>query len=504
MAQHLDALKAHTTDVRNLGAVSELIHWDQSTYMPPRGAPARAAQQATLQKVRHELFVSDETARLLEAAEKEGDLSHHDSDDASLVRVVRREFEYQRKLPAAFVAEYALAQSHAFEAWRTAKEADDWSAFVPALQRLLDLKLEEADLRGYDEHVYDAFLESTERGLRADKVQALFDAEKPALVELLQAVEARQDRVDDSVLHQPLDLEAQRALAKFASEAFGVNYEEWAHLGEVPHPVCYRIANGDVRIATRYGPTFFSSGFYATLHETGHALHGHGFAAEIDGTYLSAWDVGSPSVAESQSRTWENLVGRSREYWEWMLPHVRRHFPDQFAGVDVEAMYRAVNRARPQFIRVEADELTYNLHIMLRMEIEMDMVTGDLSLDEVPEAWAEKFQSCFGIVPPNDVQGCLQDVHWSFGAIGLFVTYALGNMLAAQYYNAALAEHPEIPDQMKRGDFTILHDWLRDRIYRHGHKFTADELTRRVTGQDICVDDHVAYLKAKFADVYQL
>lgn len=504
MPSHIDALKAHMADVHNLGSISSILHWDQNTYMPPQGSAARAAQQATLQKLRHDLFVSDTTARLLESAAGEVDPDDFDSDDTSLIRNVRRDYEDQRKLPSDLVAELATAQADGFEVWRAAREADDWSAFVPALQRLLDLRLQEAELRGYEDHIYDVFLGTWEPGLKTRDVQALFEAEKGALIELIEAVDAHQDRVDDSPLHQPFDLETQRALSKFASEAYGVDYDLWANLGEVPHPFCFRIANGDVRITTRYDPTFFNGGFYATLHETGHGLHGHGFAPAIDGTYLADMESASAAVAESQSRTWENLVGRSQGYWEWMLPHARRFFPEQLGDVDAEQMYRAVNKVRPQFIRVEADELTYNLHIMLRMEIEVDMVTGALLLEDVPDAWADSFRTYFGIIPPNDAQGCLQDVHWSFGGIGLFVGYALGNMLAVQYYNAALAAHPDIPDQLARGDFTTLHAWLRDHIYRHGRKFTADELTRRATGRGIQVDDHLAYLRAKFEDVYQL
>jgi len=504
MPTQLEALNAHLADVYNLGSVASVLHWDQSTYMPPRGAPARAAQQATITKLRHELFVSDTTARLVEAAAGEVDMDDFDSDAASLVRNVRRDLEYESKLTSEFVGEMAAATADAFEAWRKARAADDWEAFVPPMRRLLDLKLEEAELRGFADHVYDVFLERWERGLTTREVQVLFDAQKPALVELVAEAAAHQERVDDSVLRQHFDVETQRALSKFAAEAYGVDFSAWADLGEVAHPFCSRVSGGDVRITTRYSADFFSSGFYATLHETGHGLHGYGFAPELDGTYLADLEGGSRAVAESQSRTWENLVGRSREYWQWMLPHARKFFPEQLAGVDAEGMYRAVNKVRPQFIRVEADELTYNLHIMLRMEIEVDLVSGALSLEDVPEAWNDKFQSYFGITPPNVAVGCLQDVHWSIGGIGLFVGYALGNMLSVQYYNAALADHPDIPEQIARGQFETLHAWLVDKIYRHGRKFTADELTRRVTGQGIQVDDHVAYLRRKVMDVYRL
>jgi carboxypeptidase Taq len=504
MPSHLEALNNHLTDVCNLGAVHSVLHWDQNTHMPPQGAGARASQQATIQRLRHELFVSDRTAELLEAAAAEVDVDDYDSDAASLIRNVREDLEHESKLSADFVAEMAKAQGDAFEVWRRARATDDWTSFVPPMQRLLDLKLQEAELRGYDEHVYDVFLQHWERGLTTREVQALFEAEKPTLVELVAAVDARQDRVEDAVLHQPYDLGAQEALSGFAAEAFGMDFEGWANLDVVAHPFCSRVAGGDVRITTRYNPNFLSAAFYATLHETGHALHGHGFAPELDGTYLADLENSSRAVAESQSRTWENLVGRSREYWQWMLPHARRFFPEQLAGVDAEGMYRAVNKVRPQFIRVEADELTYNLHIMLRMEVEVDLVTGVLSLEDVPDAWNEKFRSYFGITPPNDADGCLQDVHWSFGGIGLFVGYALGNMLAVQYYNAALEDVPDIPEQVSRGEFEPLHTWLVDKIYRHGRKFTADELTRRVTGQGIQVEDHLAYLRAKFTDVYGL
>lgn len=504
MTTMLDTLKAHLNEVHNLTMVSWLLQWDQNTYMPAEGGRARAAQQATIQKLRHDLLASDTTARLLEAAAQEVNLDDFDSDDASLIRVAQRDYEYESKLPSDFVAELALTTANAFEVWRKAKAASDWAAFAPWLQRILDLKLREADLRGYDDHIYDVFLGSWERGLKTREVKALFDSEKPALVDLLVAVNAQQDRVDDSMLHQPFDVDTQRALVKFASEAFSVDYTAWANLADAPHPFCTRIANGDVRITTRYNPHFFNTAFYATLHETGHALHGHGFGPEIDGTYLSDMEASSQAVAESQSRTWENLVGRSQAYWEWMLPKVREFFPDQFARVTPEKMYKAVNKARPQFIRVEADELTYNLHIMIRMEIEMDMVTGTLAVRDVPQAWAAKFQEYFGITPPDDARGALQDVHWSFGGIGSFVGYALGNLLAAQYFNAALKAHPAIPDQIARGDFATLHTWLRENIYQHGRKYTADELTRRVTGESIQTRDHVAYLSAKFASVYDL
>lgn len=503
MGTKIDELQAHLAEVHNLAMAYGLLFWDQNTHMPPEGAKARAATQATLWRFRHDMLTSDKTARLLEEAEQEVDMNDFDSDQASLIRVARRDYNYDSQLPADFVAQYTLATTNAIEVWKQAKADNDFLAFIPALQRIIDLQLQEAEIRGYSDHVYDAFL-GHQDGLTTSQVKALFDSEKPALVDLLAAVNAHQDRVDDSMLHQSFGIEQQRALSMFASTAFGFDYDRWARMDEAPHPFCFQIAIGDIRLTTRFNPNFFNTAFFVTLHETGHGLHEHGYAPHLDGTFLSNLAASSMAVAESQSRTWENLVARSRHYWEWMFPKVRDYFPDQFAGVNADGMYRAVNRARPQFIRVEADELTYNLHIMLRMEIELDMVTGDLALKDVPEAWAAKFQEYFGITPPDDAQGALQDLHWSFLGFGSFIPYALGNMLAVQYYNAALKAHPDIPNQIARGEFGTLHDWLRTNIYQHGRKFTADELTRRITGESIQASDHMAYLQAKCADVYDL
>jgi carboxypeptidase Taq len=499
-----DQLNTHLTDLHNLNMAYWLLQWDQNTHMPPGGAAARAAQMATLQRIRHERLTSDKTARLLEAAAEEVDTSDFDSIPASLIRVARRDYEYAAALPTDFVAEYAQATAHAFDVWRQAKAEDDYAAFLPALRHIFDLKLREAEIRGYQDSPYDVFLAHWERGLTTSEVRAIFDSHRPALIDLVAAVGAAQDRVDDSVLHQPFDVGQQRALAQRVSTAFGFDYDQWATFDTAPHPFCLQIAVNDIRLTTRFDPHFFNPAFYATLHEAGHGLHGHGFAPEIDGTFLSDMDAYSHAVAESQSRTWENLVGRSRAFWEWALPVAREYFPDQLAAITPRGMYRAVNKARPQFIRVEADELTYNLHIMLRFEVELALVEGRARLEDAPALWNSTFEAYFGISPRDDRQGILQDVHWSMGGMGAFVGYALGNLLSVQYYNQALKAHPEIPDQIARGEFDTLRGWLTDNIYRHGRKYTADELTRRLTGEGIQSRDYIAYLRAKFSDVYEL
>lgn len=497
-------LSAHLADLHNLNMAYWVLQWDQNTHMPPNGASARAAQMATLQRIRHETLISDKTARLIEDAAQEVDLSDFDSNEASMIRVAQRDYDHAAQLPADFVAEYTQATADGFEVWQKARPANDYKAFLPALQRVLDLKMKEADLRGYEDHPYDVFLGRWERGLKTNQVRAIFEEQKPALVELVAAVNQNQNKVDDSVLHQLFDVDKQRELSLYASSAFGFDYDNWARMDVAPHPFCIQISIGDIRLTTRFQEDFFNPAFFGTLHETGHGLHGQGFAPEIDGTFLSDMESYSHAVCESQSRTWENLVGRSRGFWEWIFPKVKEIFPTQFANADAETVYKAVNKARPQVIRVEADELTYNLHIMIRMEIELDLIDGKLTLEEVPEAWNAKFDEYFGIVPENDSVGVMQDIHWSLGGMGAFVGYALGNMLSVQYFNRALEAHPNISDEIADGQFGTLHSWLIENIYQHGRKYNSDELTRRITGEGMQSRDYIAYLREKFGSIYEL
>lgn len=497
-------LAEYLSEVHHLNMIFWLLQWDQNTHMPPEGASARATQLALIQRLRHEFLTSDKTARLIEAAAQEVNMDDFDSHEASLVRVARADYEYAVQVPSAFVADYAQVTGMAFEVWKQAKADNDYAHFAPILQQILDLKLREAELRGNYAQPYDVFLGHYERGLTTAQVDKIFAALKPALISLLAAVNAHQDRVDDRMLHQPFPLEKQRELSLLVSTALGLDYKRNAALHVAPHPFCLQLARGDIRVTTRFYPDYFNAAFFGTLHETGHGLHGHGIAPELDGTFLSDMELYSQSVAESQSRTWENLVGRSREFWQWLFPKAKPIFPSQFADVDVEKMYRAVNRVRPQFIRVEADELTYNLHIMLRFEIEKELVEGKLTISEAPEAWQAKFRDFFGMAPATDREGILQDVHWSMGGIGAFVGYALGNLLSVQYYNQALAAHPTIPDEIAQGKFDTLRQWLTTNIYRQGRKYTLNELTQRVTGTDIQSHDYIAYLQKKFGEIYAL
>ena len=503
MPDKYSQLVAHLSDLHNLNMACWILMWDQQVLMPPGGAAARAAQMATLSSLRHRMLASDKTARLIEEAAREIAGAPFDSDEASMVRVARRDYEAALKLSSEFVARLTEFKALAHESWTLARASNDFQSFQSTLERLLELKIEEAELRSYTEHPYDALLNSYEPGITTAQVKAIFDGHKPALVEMVAAIGERESRVDDSILHQPFDLDQQRQFAVYIARAIGFDFER-GRLDVSVHPFEIQFSRDDVRLTTRYQRDFLNPALFGTLHEAGHGIHAQGFGKNLEGTFLSDLELSSAAVAESQSRLWENLVGRSRAFWQWALPKLKETFPAQFDGVDLDTFYRAINKVRRQFIRVEADELTYNLHIMLRFDLETELLTGAVQVADLPEAWNARFEALFGIVPPTDTLGVLQDIHWSMGGFGYFPSYALGNLLSVQYFNRALRDHPAIPDEIVAGNFDTLRHWLTEHIYQHGRKFTVDELTRRVTGEGIQSRDYVAYLRGKFGEIYGL
>jgi carboxypeptidase Taq len=494
-------LKAHLADIHNLGRVIALLHWDQRTQMPVGGIEARAAQGATLSRIEHELWVSDKTARLLEDATKELDGADYNSDEASLVRVIRQDYQEEIKLPTEFVTEMEYAATVGHTAWVSARANNDFKAFLPALEKLVELTIQRAEYLGYTDHPYDALVNQYERGITAGRIKEIFDAHKPALVELIAAMSKNDHRVSEAILRQPFDLDKQRQFALDMVKAYGFDFTRGRQDVAV-HPFCTHFSRDDVRITTRFYPDYFNPALFGMMHEAGHGLYEQGIAASLAGTPLEAGT--SLGVHESQSRMWENLVGRSKGFWTWALPKLKETFPAQFGNVDLETFYRAINKMQRGYIRVEADEATYNLHIMLRFELEMALVAGKVKVADLPKEWNGRFESFFGIVPPTDTLGVLQDVHWSEGLIGYFPTYALGNLLSVQYYNKAVKDRPSIPDDIASGKFDTLLTWLQENIHQHGRKFTSDELTRRVTGESIQSRDYIQYLQTKFGEVYGL
>jgi carboxypeptidase Taq len=501
MGQHYDALRAHVEEIQNVNRAGGLLGWDQQVNMPPGGAGIRARQMATLARIGHEMLTGAETARLLDAAEAETAALPYDSDEASMVRVIRQDYIENTKLPSSYVAEVAQVTGEAHEVWVHARASSHFATFQPMLTRIMELMKRGADYIGYADHPYDAMLGGYERGLTTRQVRDIFDGHKPRLVALISAVRQNADRVSDAILHQHYDIEKQRHFGLDVATQLGYDMQR-GHAAEAVHPFMSAIGRGDARITTRFDSEWLNPALFGTMHEAGHAMYEQGVAEALDGTPLGTGT--SLGVHESQSRMWENIVGRSREFWHWAFPRLQALFPTQLAGVDEESFYRAINKVAPSFIRVEADEATYNLHIMLRFELEMGLLKGDIQPADLAEEWNERFEAFFGITPPDDRTGVLQDIHWSAGLVGYFPTYALGNLLAAQYYEKALAAHPTLPNEIAVGKFDTLLGWLNRNIHVHGRKFTSDELTRRVTGEAIQSNSYVTYLERKYGDIYGL
>ncbi|HRE48121.1 MAG TPA: carboxypeptidase M32 [Aggregatilineales bacterium] len=495
----LDTLKERLADVRNLGSAGALLGWDQQTNMPSGAGESRARQLGTLAKLTHAMFVAEETGSLLGEAEKMLNGADYDSDDASLIRVTKRDYENERKLPSAFVAEMTALTSHAHEVWAKARAAKDFSAFAPTLEQVIAMKRREADYRGFTDHPYDALLDVYEPGVKAADVAAMFDGLRQEIVPLVAAIRAKADKVSDAVLHQAYDEDKQRDFAEMVVATFGYDFTR-GRQDRAVHPFCTSFSCNDVRITTRYDANWLNPALFGTLHEAGHGMYEQGSAQALDPYGLGGGT--SLGVHESQSRLWENVVGRSRGFWAHFYPQLQAAFPEQLGTVALDTFYHAVNKVEPSFIRVEADEVTYNLHIMVRFELEMALLTGALKVADLPIAWNKKYQDYLGITPPDDALGVLQDIHWSAGLFGYFPTYSMGNLLSVQLYEAARAAHPTIPTEIAAGKFDTLRGWMAEHLYRHGRKFEPKELIQRATGEAMNARAYVAYLKDKYSAIY--
>ena len=514
MPESLDALRAHLATVQDLRHAAAVLDWDQETYMPPGGADGRAHQSATLRRVAHERFASDETARLLDAAEPETAGRALEDPDAALVRVTRRDLARATRLPGDHVAAFAEATARAKTAWAAAREADDFAAFAPHLARIVGLRIEAADLLrpvlaeergpGYAPSAadarYDALLDEFEPGAQTADVAAVFADLQAELVPLVAAIGAA-DQVPDAPVRGAFAESAQWAFGVEIARAFGYDMAR-GRQDRSAHPFTTSFGADDVRITTRLDPAFFPTAFFGTLHEVGHALYEQGFAPELARSPLA--DGASLGLHESQSRLWENQVGRSRAFWQRHAADARRHFPDALGGTEPDAIWRAVNRVAPSLIRVEADELTYHLHVLLRFEIERALVAEVIAAEDVPEAWNSGMEDLLGIAPASDADGCLQDIHWSLGALGYFPTYSLGTLLSAQLWDAIGRDLGDPDALVAAGEYGQILAWLRDRVHRWGRTLPAHEIVRRAAGTGLDAAPWVAYARAKFADVYGL
>jgi carboxypeptidase Taq len=497
----LDQLTAQMGKIADMQAAVALLGWDQQTYMPPGGAESRAMQLSTLTKTAHDWFISDEFGQLLEDLEAEASELDYDSYEASLLRVARRNYDQQRKLPSALVGELTRASSLGQAAWQQARAESDFRQFEPHLVKILELTRQKAEALGYEDRIYDALLDQYEPEMKTAQVETLFGEMKAGLVPLVQAIAKRRDTVDASVFTQEFDVDKQWDFGVEVIKRIGFDFEH-GRQDRAAHPFTTSFTPADVRLTTRLAPEQFKMALFASIHEAGHGMYEQGLDRAFDRTVLS--NCSSLGVHESQSRMWENVVGRSQGFWTFWLPRLKQIFPRQLEGLGVEAFYQAVNRVEPSLIRVEADEVTYNLHIMLRFEIENMMMEGKVKVVDLPDLWNAKMQEYLGILPPDDAQGVLQDVHWSVGYIGYFPTYSLGNLLAAQFYGQAVSEQPSIPAQIEQGEFGPLFAWMRAKIHKPSAKYTPSELVERVTGGPIRTQPFLDYVGAKYAEIYGL
>ena len=495
----LAELRERLLEISDLRAAGAVLGWDQATYMPPGGAPARGRQRAMLSRLSHERATDPALGRLIDALEPHAGRLDPASDAASLVRVARRELERATRVPSAFVARRSAFSSASYDAWTRARPADDFATMRPFLEQAVEMSREFADFFAPYEHMLDPLIDGYDEGLTAASVRALFDGLRRELVPLARAICDRPP-VDDACLRGPFQEAPQLEFSLRAIRSIGYDMER-GRLDKTHHPFCTKFSHGDVRITTRVRENDLGEALFSCLHEAGHALYEQGVSADLAGTPLGHGV--SAGVHESQSRLWENVVGRSRGFWRHFYPELQAQFPDQLGRVESDAFYRAINKVQRSLIRTDADEVTYNLHVMMRFDLETDLLEGRLAVKDLPEAWRARMAADLGVTPPDDRDGCLQDVHWYGGWIGGgFQGYTIGNILSAQFYAAALAAHPTIPDEIAAGRFGTLGDWLRTNVYSHGAKFRPDELVRRATGRSMTVEPYMRYLKSKYGELY--
>ena len=480
-----------------LTSCSSVLRWDERTYMPKGAARLRSEQLALLTGLAHEQYVAPELGELLAQIEGTALLSDPLSVPAVNVREIRRLYERRQRLPQRLVQELARVTSLAQAVWAEARAASDFSLFRPHLEEILTLVREEAQALAADGGpLYDALLDEFEPGQTSANLTALFTALRDGLVPLIRAVAESARHPDTTILQGHFPIDRQEAFGRDVSRAMGFDFYR-GRLDVTVHPFCVGIGPGDTRMTTRYDPASFTQAFFAILHETGHGLYNQGLDDNHTGT-----PMGQPvslSIHESQSRLWENFVGRSRPFWEHVLPGAKEAFPEALGSVSVDALYGAVNELQPRFIRVDADEASYNMHILLRFEIEQALLAGDLSARDLPGAWNEAFQCYFGMTPPDDARGCLQDVHWSAGLIGYFPTYFLGNLYAAQIYAQA---QEELGTTFQGGNFSDLREWLERRVFQHGKRYRTDELVEVVSGKPPSHQPLIDYLQRKYGEIY--
>lgn len=500
MKEKLAQLKKILAEVSDLHSATALLEWDQQTYMPPGGVTARGNQMGTLSSLGHARFVSEEVGSLLEELKSFRESSDPESDDACLIEITQRDYQKQTKVPSDYVAEFTRITVMAHGAWEEARQNDDFPHFQPHLEKIVEMRRQYADFFAPFEHVYDPLLDDFEPGMKTAEVQKIFADIRPKQVELIKAI-SEKPQVDDSFLHLKYDGGKQWEFGEAVITKYGYDWN-CGRQDKAAHPFTTNFGVGDVRITTRVDENFLNTALFGTLHEAGHAIYEQGVSPDLERTPLGGG--ASLAIHESQSRMYENLLGRSYDFWVHFYPTLQDTFKTQLGNVDLETFYKGINKVEPSLIRVEADEATYNLHVMLRMELEIELMEGTLQVADLPTAWNDRMDDYLGVIPPNDADGVLQDVHWSGGVLGYFPTYSLGNLVSNQLWEKINQDIPGLSGQIQSGDFSELLSWLRENVHQHGSKFKPQVLVKRIVGEEINPEPYLKYLNEKFGAIYQL
>ena len=487
-------------EIALLGSVKGVLGWEERTYMPRGGATLRAEQLGLLSGMVHEKFTAPRVGELLYELEESDFVKDVYSPEAVNIRETRHDYDKYTKLPKDLVQEITRVTSLAQGEWVTARGNNDFKHFQPWLEKVLDLTIKKAEAYGYEGEPYNSLMDNYEKGLTVEEVSSTFENLRKDLVKLLDKIKGAPKQPDATIVERDYDVSLQKVFGESVAAAMGFSFFE-GRLDITTHPFCSGIGPGDTRITTRYNPKRLNDALFGIMHEAGHGLYEMGLnKKEFFGTPMG--EAVSLGIHESQSRMWENQVGRSMHFWKYFFPQAQRIFKSSLGDVKLDDFYGAINNVAPSYIRVEADEATYNLHILLRYELERAMVKGDLKPADVPGEWNDRFEKYFGIKVDTDANGCLQDVHWSAGLMGYFPTYTLGNLHSAQFFGQALKEMPDLYDQFERGEFLVLREWLRDKIHIHGSRWRANDLQKKVSGEVLSHKPLVDYMTAKFSEIY--
>lgn len=497
MSQLEHNVRKYMNMICDLSAANSVLSWDQETYMPSGAAYSRAEQTSTLAAIIHQMMTGD-TAKKLSDDIKEA--LNEKKEVSALVKLFLEDYTKACKLPEDLVRKTSKATSLAHESWKNAKQASDFSLFQDSLQELVELKSQAAELYGYTNNRYDALLNLYEPGITVAELTPVFQTLKEATIALLQSIEPQKESVSDELMRRYYPHDAQVAFSTQIAEKMGFSFDN-GRIDLAAHPFCTSFSQYDVRLTTRVNEHDLGPCFYGVIHETGHGLYEQGFSSDLARTFGA--EGASMGIHESQSLLWENVITRSEEFWHFALPYLKNHFPGIADEATPRDFYKAVNKVQPSLIRVDADEVTYNMHIILRFEIEQMMINGKVKIADIPELWREKMQTYLGIVPENDAKGALQDIHWSFGGFGYFPSYTLGKLYAAMLWKRIRQDIPAIHSHIANGEFSHLLQWLRTHIHQYGRTKKPGEIMNALAGESLNSTDFIEYIQHKFADVYR-